>query len=431
VAWIGAQAAEALQHAHEQGVLHRDVKPANLMIQPNGHLWVTDFGLAQLQGDPGLTATGDLIGTLRYMSPEQALAKRVPIDHRTDVYSLGATLYELFTFQPAVPGTDRAELLRNIAFEEPVPPRRLNPALPRDAETILLKALTKSPAERYATAQDLAEDLHRFLEDKPIQARRPTVGQRLARWARRHRALAGAAALVLVLTVLGLAASTLLIWREKENTQAERDRFEQEKLRAERGEANAQNEAKRAEEQRRQAERERQRAEELLKLGLATLESMYLDVAAERMPRAHPRGQEDEELLRQALAFYEAFAQRAGNAPHVRAEVGNAHLRVADIRRSLGQYPRAEQAARAGITVFRDLIERSEKRAYQRSLARAYTTLGVILDLAGQDDKAEEAHRECLTIERGLANKFPEEPRHQANLGATLHNLAMLRKNRQ
>src|SRR5262249_3517278 len=134
VARLGIQAADALEHAHGLGVLHRDVKPANLMVDDRGHLWVTDFGLARVQGDPGITATGDLLGTLRYMSPEQALAKRVVIDHRTDVYSLGATLYELLTLRPVFEGRDRQELLRQIAEQEPTPPRRVNPAIPRDLE---------------------------------------------------------------------------------------------------------------------------------------------------------------------------------------------------------------------------------------------------------------------------------------------------------
>jgi tetratricopeptide (TPR) repeat protein len=203
VAQLGVQAAEALEHAHQMGIVHRDVKPANLLLDGRGQVWVSDFGLAHVQhGEASLTQTGDLVGTLRYMSPEQALAKRVPIDHRTDVYSLGATLYELLTLQPVFAGGDRQELLRQIASEEPLRPRRLNKSVPAELETIVLKALEKRPQDRYATAQELADDLRRFLEDRPIQARRPSWRQVALKWARRHRAVVGAVAVVLVMAVV-------------------------------------------------------------------------------------------------------------------------------------------------------------------------------------------------------------------------------------
>jgi serine/threonine protein kinase/Tfp pilus assembly protein PilF len=205
-AW-GIQAAEALDCAHSLGVVHRDVKPANLLVDAAGRLWVTDFGLAQVQSDARLTMTGDLVGTLRYMSPEQALAKRVVVDHRTDLYSLGATLYELLTLEPAFSGADRQELLRQIAFEEPKAPRRLNRAIPAELETIVLKALEKNPAERYGTAQELADDLRRFQEDRPIRARRASVVQRLRKLARRHRAVVGAAAVCLLVSLVAMGAS--------------------------------------------------------------------------------------------------------------------------------------------------------------------------------------------------------------------------------
>jgi tetratricopeptide (TPR) repeat protein/tRNA A-37 threonylcarbamoyl transferase component Bud32 len=199
VAQLGIQAAEALDYAHLMGVIHRDVKPGNLMVDATGRLWVTDFGLAQMQSDTRLTMTGDLVGTLRYMSPEQALAKRVVVDHRTDIYSLGTTLYELLTLQPAYSGNDRQELLRQIAFEEPKPPRRLNRAIPAELETIVLKAMEKNPAERYATAQDLADDLRRVLNHETIRARRASLVQRARKWTRRHKpAVAGAMATVIV-----------------------------------------------------------------------------------------------------------------------------------------------------------------------------------------------------------------------------------------
>jgi serine/threonine protein kinase/Flp pilus assembly protein TadD len=224
VAEWGIQAAEALDCAHALGVVHRDVKPANLLVDAAGRLWVTDFGLAQVQSDARLTMTGDLVGTLRYMSPEQALAQRVVIDHRTDVYSLGATLYELLTLRPAYTGGDRQELLRQIAFDEPEPPRRLNKRIPAELETIVLKTMEKGPAERYATAKELADDLRHWLEDRPIQARRPTLAQRARRWARRHQAVVGSAAVALVVTLAGLAGSVGWAVRDREARRAETER---------------------------------------------------------------------------------------------------------------------------------------------------------------------------------------------------------------
>src|SRR5262249_52920410 len=140
-ATLGIQAAEALEHAHQMGVVHRDIKPGNLLVDVRGNLWVTDFGLAHFQTDTRLTLTGDLVGTLRYMSPEQAWGKKVPLDHRTDVYSLGATLYELLTLEPVFAGDTREALLQQIAEDEPRPLRRINSAVPVELETIVLKTL--------------------------------------------------------------------------------------------------------------------------------------------------------------------------------------------------------------------------------------------------------------------------------------------------
>jgi eukaryotic-like serine/threonine-protein kinase len=211
VARLGSEAADALDHAHGLGILHRDIKPANLLIDPQGSLWITDFGLARLPSDLSLTRTGDVVGTLRYMSPEQALARRGVVDQRTDLYSLGVTLYELLTLRPAFDGRDHQELLRHIALNEPIAPRRLNPAVPRDLETVVLKAMAKEPSSRYATAQELAADLRRFMDDQPILARRPGVLERTLRWARRRKELLATAAAIFVLF---LTISTAAIWAQ-------------------------------------------------------------------------------------------------------------------------------------------------------------------------------------------------------------------------
>lgn len=234
VAEIGMHVADALQHAHDLGVVHRDIKPANLLLDSLGHVWVTDFGLAQLQGEPGVTRTGDILGTLRFMSPEQVHAKRIIVDHRSDIYSLGATLYELLTLRPAITGATEAEVIRQIAFEEPVRPRRQDRTIPYEIETIVLKALAKKPDDRYQSAQALADDLRRYLEGRQIEAQRPSLAHRGLNWLQRHRRAALATALA-VLVLLGvLSGSTFALWSERDKTRQAWRAEERQRERAER-----------------------------------------------------------------------------------------------------------------------------------------------------------------------------------------------------
>ena len=204
VARLARQAAEALGHAHANDVLHCDIKPSNLLIDEAVQLWITDFGLARMRGGLDLTHTCDALGTPRYMSPEQAAGRHDPLDCRTDIYSLGVTIYELLTLRPAFSGDDPLEILRQIVQEEPIPPRKLDPSIPIDLETIVLKAMAKSRVDRYATATELADELGRFLEQRPILARRPSVVDCGAKWLQRHRALVAclsAAASVIAVTL--------------------------------------------------------------------------------------------------------------------------------------------------------------------------------------------------------------------------------------
>ncbi|HEY8504103.1 MAG TPA: protein kinase [Gemmataceae bacterium] len=205
------QAAEALEYAHQMGVVHRDVKPANLLIDARGNVWVTDFGLAQFHADAGLTQSGDLLGTLRYMSPEQAGGPRTLVDQRTDVYSLGATLYELLTLRPIFDGADRQTLLRQILHEEPRRPRSIDRTIPPELETIVLKAVAKSPGDRYATAREFADDLQRFLDYRPIRARPPSLLEQGMKWARRHQAVVVSAVAALLVAVAVLSVANVLI----------------------------------------------------------------------------------------------------------------------------------------------------------------------------------------------------------------------------
>jgi len=202
VARLMMHVAEGLAYAHEMQVIHRDIKPSNLLLGRDGEIHISDFGLARLMEEPGLTRTGDFLGTPYYMAPEQISTGYGPIDERTDVYALGATLYELLTLRKPFPGENREQVIAKILHKEPTPPRSINRLVPRDLDTICLKALEKEPQRRYASAGDVAEDLRRFVERRPILARREgAVGRGIA-WARRHRAwstaIGGFAALLLL-----------------------------------------------------------------------------------------------------------------------------------------------------------------------------------------------------------------------------------------
>ena len=215
MASLGIQAATALQHAHDQGVVHRDIKPANLLLDSSARLYVTDFGLARIESDVGVTMTGDLVGTLRYMAPEQALAKRVVVDHRADVYSLGVTLYELLTLRPAYVAEDRQQLLKQIAFEDPTMLRRIDREIPAELETIVHKAMSKDMDHRYASAQEFADDLRSHLENRPIKAKPPTVSEIVGKWTRRNPALTWSAIIALMLVTVILTTSMLVITEQR------------------------------------------------------------------------------------------------------------------------------------------------------------------------------------------------------------------------
>ncbi len=206
VARVGVQVGDALAYAHSQGVLHRDVKPSNLLLDARGSVWVTDFGLAKAADGEDLTHTGDIVGTLRYMAPECFSGKG---DARADVYSLGLTLYELLTLRPAFVGKDRNQLLAQAMHGEAPRPRSVNRDVPRDLETVVLKAIARDPAHRYATAAELASDLRRFVDDRPVRARRVGWAELAWRWGRRNPVVTGLAAAVLLLLIVGTAGSTV------------------------------------------------------------------------------------------------------------------------------------------------------------------------------------------------------------------------------
>jgi serine/threonine protein kinase/WD40 repeat protein len=210
VARVGFQVAEALEHAHGQGILHRDIKPSNLLLDVEGSVWVTDFGLAKSDDSEALTEAGDIVGTVRYMAPERF---RGDSGTGSDVYGLGVTLYELLTLRPAFDDGDRARLIDHIQHTDPPPPRSVDAKIPRDLETIVLKAMAKHPADRYVSARALAEDLERFLQDRTILARRSSVSERLWRWCKRNPLVAALNALAATLTTaIAIISTVAAIW---------------------------------------------------------------------------------------------------------------------------------------------------------------------------------------------------------------------------
>ena len=221
IAEIGSQIADALEYAHSQGVLHRDIKPGNLILDDDGTPWITDFGLAKLMSqDDGTTRTGQTVGTLRYMAPEQLHGQ---VDRRSDVYALGLTLYELLLWTPAYDESDRSKLVRQKSTDVPARPRAVDPTIPRDLETIVMKAIAREPRHRYATAGDLRDDLERFSGDLPIVARRVSALERLHRWSRRNPALAAASAVALTLALCFVVVTSWGYFRVQREMRIARD----------------------------------------------------------------------------------------------------------------------------------------------------------------------------------------------------------------
>ena len=424
---LGIQAAEALEHAHQMGVVHRDIKPSNLMVEfplpsptgrglggegrgPGGerqgargecpHLWVTDFGLAMTQKDPALTMTGDIVGTLRYMSPEQALGKRSQMDHRTDIYSLGVTLYELLTLQPAFAGDNRETLVRRLLEDDPPRPRTVNRAIPRDLETIVLKATAKEPQQRYATAQELADDLKRFLADEPIRARRPSLADRAAKWARRHRPVvwSGAVGLAFALAVAVTSACLLLTAYEGER---------REHLAAVANASEATQNASKAQENAAKAEKNYEMAR-------AAVRQMLTRVADESVARIPEMKEVRRRLLEDAITFYTELLKLSPRDARAHSELAQVHdmlaqydKAIANCERAVSLEPQNPQfhAELAGFflrcpdVVYRDAQRglTHAKRAveicpneprYHWMLARAYDVLGFKKEAVTESEKA-------------------------------------------
>jgi serine/threonine protein kinase/Flp pilus assembly protein TadD len=351
VARIGLQVAEALSYAHSQGVLHRDIKPSNLLLDAKGTVWVTDFGLAKAEGSEGPTQTGDIVGTLRYMAPERFEGWS---DRRSDVYGLGATLYELIALRPVFEEPNRGKLIDRVIHDDPVPPRRIDPRIPRDLETIVLKAMAKEPGARYASAEPLAEDLRRFIADEPIQARRVTATERFARWCRHNPWIAGLAAALVVALTLGLIGVTLQ-WLRAER---ERDVAEDLRLQAESGRREAERLSRLAEDRRRESEqrrleseRHRRLADENFGRARGAVDEFFTKVSDDQLLRVAGMQPLRRDLLRSALAFYEDFLETRAEDPSLRTALASVRRKAARIHGELGETAAAAKDLRAALAL--------------------------------------------------------------------------------
>ncbi len=350
---VGIAVADALEHAHALGTLHRDIKPANLLLDHKQHVWVTDFGLAKALQQEGLTHSGDVLGTLQYMAPEQFDGR---YDERSEVYALGATLYELIALRPAFAADTRSELIDRIRAGRCDRLSRRAPAVPRDLETIIGRAMAADARARYASAREFGDDLRAFLEDRPIAARRQSSVELLFYWCRRNRAIAAAG----VVTVAAVFAAAVFGWTSYWTTD---DALQ-------RATASADKER-----------RESARAAGNLELALVAFGEVFdrlvgpdplhaltsdggdstEDGSAEAAMRP-PVDAGDLEVLQRMLTFYDRFAEQNAGSASLREQTARAYGRVGAIQSRLGDHAAAVAAYEKALLLFRDVTDRDVTR---------------------------------------------------------------------
>ncbi|HEV3120911.1 MAG TPA: serine/threonine-protein kinase, partial [Isosphaeraceae bacterium] len=420
-----AALAGGVEHAHQHGVLHRDLKPSNIMLEASpasapGDLElgsetpglvpkVTDFGLAKLlDGAGGKTAaghqtqTGAILGSPTYMAPEQAGGQSRVVGPAADIYALGTILYELLTARPPFQADSVLETLALVCNQEPLSPSRLRPRLPRDLETICLKCLEKPPAKRYATAQELAEDLERFLASEPIRAR-PTPGwERAWKWAKRHplaAALAGVSSAAAVALLAVILFSNARLQRQRDIADVRRKEAE----------ANFQ-----------EAQVQRRRAVTLLRKAREAVDQMLTRVGQERLAPVPYMVTVRRELLEDALRFYQEFAQQVDNDPEVRLESGRAARRLGKVFQMLGERKKAEQSFRQALAVDAKLsADYPSNTSYSDELGSCYATLALVLVELDRPKEAEEPLSQALKIQERLVADVPAEGNSRHNLAGT------------
>ena len=403
VASIGLQVADALHYAHLHHTLHRDIKPANLLLDAQGVVWISDFGLAKVMEQTGVTHTGALVGTLRYMAPEQFSGQ---VDARSDLYSLGLTLYELLTLRPAFDDARRSSLIRKISHEEPDRPRKINPAIPRDLETVVLKAIASDPARRYPSAGELAHDLQRFLEDRPIEARRASPVERVWRWSRRNPLVASLTMSTLsLLALVALVASVGYVQTTRANVQEAQ---------------------------------QRKKAEDTSALALEALDNIFQQFAPDRVPSASTLtvvGDSGEELavpvqpvlsneaaalLEHLLAFYDRLAVQGDDDVKLRRKVAEANRRVGDIRQRLGDHSRSKEAYLRAIALYRQLPTTAGDDADTRvQIARIHNELGNVYQATNAPQAAQTSYQEALSCLETASSGATASPSYAFELART------------
>jgi serine/threonine-protein kinase len=424
--------ADAIHYAHQQGVIHRDLKPANVLLQgPAGKgeeqiegggrrrssvprpltadlcAKVTDFGLAKFLAGSDLTQSGYVLGTPSYMAPEQAAGKSGPITAAVDVYGLGAILYEALTGRPPFAAATVDATLGLVREEEPVPPRCLQPTVPRDLETICLKCLRKEAGRRYATAQDLADDLRRFRAGEPVRARPVGTAERVVSWCRRKP---GVAALLGALVLVFLAGSSGVLWQWQ---------------RASRNAVEAEKNADAFRRERDTARQEKERAErhlQMIRARVGRLKQLGRDLLTR--PGLYRTGQA---VLEEALAFYQEMLPEEGNDPRVRREAAQLFRQVAEIHHSLGQAGKAAKARGRHVSLLTSLLkEEPASKALRIELADSHRWWGNALRDLGKAREAREAYDQAAELHEGLLREFPDDAGYRVALANTLLNIATL-----
>jgi serine/threonine protein kinase len=383
VAQIGLQTAAALSYAHSRGIIHRDIKPGNLILDTTGNVWVADFGLAKT-GDGGLTHTGDILGTVRYMAPERF---RGQCDVRADVYALGMTLYELLTLKPAYACGDRLKLIELIRQAEAPSPRSVDARIPRDLETIVLKAIDKDAKRRYQSADELAEDLQRFVNDEPIKARRVGPAERLGRWCRRNPAVAGLAAAVLVLMAAG---TTLSAWQAVVATQARND------LAARNAELAAQ-----------QAE-----VEARFQTAQKAIATFHTGVSEDFLLKNDEFKELRTKLLKEAAGFYADLEKLLAGKTDAKSRklLADGYFQLGELTEKIGDQKEALAVQRKALALRRELAAAPGADLETRlDVARSLKVVGYLLKDTGEMAAALPAFQELRDLAAALDTESPTE----------------------